>query len=318
MATVKVQTWADDLRLPCFVNAAETAGLLSSLDHLRKPAIPFQSKHVHALKRGLWYVLRRPADRARTGLLCVWPEQRCCAYISGEPPSVKRPTPRVALLRLRIDPQFFGIGSGMTVFAATLSATARRLWVEDTLIWKGRAIQEEESFSQRYQRAVQWLEHYAIMDSRLIDGIEIEMARWQALSAVEPDGTWELQSDEVGRRRLYWIANHAPAEYHSPTLAALPSPSPAVPSLDLGVASGPLVAIATRETGPEQWALASADGVSLGRLLVRTLTLSTELRSVKGNTARMEVVWNAAFGKWEARGQSTGLASHSSAFASTK
>ena len=316
MATpaVRVQTWADDLRLPCFVNATDTAELLSALDQLRKPAIPFQSKHLPALKRDAWFVLRRPADRARTGLLCVWPKQRCCAYISGDPPSPRRPTPRVALLRLRIDPQFYAC-EGMTVFAATLSASARRLWVEDTLVWKGRPVQEEETFRQRHRRGVQWLEHYAILDARLIDGLEVQAAPWQSLTALEPEGTWELvQADEPGRRRLYWIANHAPAEYQSPVLAAT-APIASVPQLDLGAATGPLVAIATRQSGPEQWAVSSADGKPLGRLLVRTLAISAELRAVKGNTTRVEVEWNSAFNKWEVKRLSTALAAHSSRFA---
>jgi hypothetical protein len=312
--SVKVQTWAEDLRLPCFVNAGDTVGLTTSLEHLRKSSIPFQSKHIPSLKRGPWYALRRPADRARTGLLCVWPEHRCCAYISGDPPSQRRPTPRVALLRLRVDPQFYA-ASGMTIFAATLSATARRLWVEDTLMWKGRPVVEEESFSRRWQRAVQWLEHYAMMDARLLDGLEVEMAAWQPLTAVEPEGIWEFQADEGGdRRRLYWIANHAPAEYQSPALHAAPAAA-AVPQLDLGAAAGPLVAIATREGSPDQWALASADGKSLGRLLVRTIALSAELRAIKGAIARVEVVWAPAFGKWEIKALSSALASHSTVFA---
>ena len=291
--------------------------LLTALDHLRKPSIPFQSKHIPALKRGPWYALRRPADRARTGLLCVWPEHRCCAYISGEPPSVKRPTPRIALLRLRIDPQFFAT-AGLTVFSATLSATARRLWVEDTLIWKGRPISEEEPFTKRWQRAVQWLEHYAIRDPRLLDGLEIEMAPWQPLTAVEPEGIWELQVDEPARRRLYWISNHAPPLYQSPTLGGAPVPPvAAIPELDLGEATGPLVAIAMREGGPDQWGLTSADGKQLGRLLVRTLTLSMGLRAIKGNVARVEVEWSAVFGKWEIKALSSALASHSTLFGLT-
>ena len=202
----------------------------------------------------------------------------------------------------------------MTVFAATLSATARRLWVEDTLVWKGRPIQEDETFRQRHRRAVQWLEHYAILDARLIDGLEVQAAPWQSLAALEPEGVWELtQADEPGRRRLYWIANHAPAEYQSPALAAA-APTASVPQLDLGAATGPLVAIATRQSGPEQWACASADGKQLGRLLVRTLAVSAELRAVKGNTTRVEVEWNAAFSKWEVKRLSTALAAHSSRF----
>lgn len=308
---VKVQTWGDDLRLPCFINAAETAGLLVELEPLRRQSTPFQSKHVPALKRNTWFALKRPADRTRTGLLCVWPDQQCCVYISGEPPTAKRPTPRVALLRLRVDPQFFAPGAGLTVFAASLSAAARRLWVEDTLIWKGRNV-SDETFTTRFRMASQWLEHYCILDPRLVSGIEIEMARWEQLDHIVPTGTWELQADEASRRRLLWIANHAdtPLDHAltaAPSTAAAPA---AAPKLD----GGPLVAIATRESGPDQWGLTSADGVSLGKALIRTLEISSAMRSLKNSTARVEVMWNSVFKKWEIREISTGLASHSANF----
>lgn len=309
--TVKVQTWGDDLRLPCFISAAETAGLLSELEPLRRQSTPFQSKHVPALKRNTWFALKRPADRTRTGLLCVWPDQQCCVYISGEQPSAKRPTPRVALLRLRVDPQFFAPGTGLTVFAASLSAAARRLWVEDTLIWKGRHVSNDETFTTRFRMASQWLEHYCILDPRLVSGIDVEMAPWEPLDRVTPTGVWELlQADEAGRRRLLWIANHSDmhVEY------AVPAAVVAVPKLD----GGPLVAVATREAGPEQWGLASADGVSLGRALIRTLDISNTMRSLKSPTARVEVTWNSTFQKWEIREISTGLASHSANFDASK
>lgn len=315
---VKVQTWGDDLRLPCFVNAAETAGLLVELEPLRRQSSPFQSKHVPSLKRNTWFALKRPADRTRTGLLCVWPDNQCCVYISGEQPTAKRPMPRVALLRLRVDPQFFALGTGLTVFAASLSAAARRLWVEDTLVWKGRNITNDETFTTRFRMASQWLEHYCILDPRLISGIDIEMARWEPLDRVVPSGVWELQADEAGRRRLLWIANHADTTFdstitHVPATAT-PATAAAVPKLD----GGPLIAIATREAGPDQWALTSADGVSLGKALIRTLAVSSALRSMKSPVTRVEVAWNSSFQKWEVREINMGLASHSANFDASK
>jgi len=305
--TIKVQTWGDDLRLPCFINPAETAGLLTELEHLRRPTIPFQSKHLPSLKRNKWYVLSRPVDKTRTGLLVIWPAQQCCIYVSGEPMSNKRPNQRIALLRLRIDPQMIADGVGLTVFAATLSSSARRLWVEDTLIWKGRNLLAEEVFSKRWRLAVQWMEHYCILDPRLLGGIEIEMAKWQPLSKMRPERVWELQSDDVGQRRHLWIARHADITEgpESPSTSAA-----TVPILD----SGPLIATASRGTGPEQWELSSADGVGLGRALVRTLRISELMRSSKSNTMRVEVVWNEGFKKWEVMGKSDSLSSHSTAF----
>ena len=260
------------------------------------------------MKRNVWFALRRPADRARTGLLWIWPARGCCVFIGAGP------HPRIALLRLRVDPQFFTAGTGHTVFAATLSATQRKLWIEDVLMWKGREVVEQEPFTRRWQLARQWLEHYCILDPRLLGGLDLELAQWQPLTAVQPDGVWEFQSDAPGRR-LLWIARHTDSLTASPALGPVAAPSPIVaPKLD----DGPLVAVATRASGPEQWMLASADGVSLGRALVRTLTVSTALRAVKGSTVRVEVDWQPEFQKWEVRSVSGDLASHSAVFAARK
>jgi len=68
------------------------------------------------------------------------------------------------------------------------------------------------------------------------------------------------------------------------------------------IENGPLVAVATRDTGPEQWMLTSSDGVSLGRALIRRLAVSTTMRSSKANTVRVQVEWVAQFKKWEIYG----------------
>jgi hypothetical protein len=119
-------------------------------------------------------------------------------------------------------------------------------------------------------------------------------------------GVWELQPEGAGRKRMLWMENRG-----SPVLSSMPPPEPTVaaPVLDL---AGPLVAVATREAGPEQWSLASADGSALGRALIRTLAVSSELRSSK--VARVEVAWASEFKKWEVLAVSQGLASHSSFF----
>ena len=345
-ATVKPAPWGDDLRLPTFTNPTDTATLLTDLEPYRRTSQPFQSKHLPALKRNVWYALRRPADRARSGLLVVWPAVGACVYLSGEPATSKRHGGynRVALLRLRVDPQFYAAGTGMTVFAATLSPSTRRLWVEDVLVWKGRTVAADETFQERWRLATQWVEHYCIQDPRLLGGLELELAPWQALENVEPEGSWDfLCADMAGARRLWWIARHAeaPAPVVAPTppssgvpvpssstlassSSALPtrSSSSALPTRPSSSAprdpAAPLVAIATREPGPDRWGLASADGVALGHALVRTLKVSSALRTQKTNTVRVDVVWTPAFSKWEIVGLSSDVASHSSFFAAAK
>jgi len=257
--TIKVQTWADDLRLPCFINAAETTGLLQELEPLRLSlsSFPFQSKHLPALKRNNWFVLRRPSSKERSGLVVVWPEQKCCVYISGNANKL-----RIALLRIRIDPQFLADGVGLTVFAATLISSTRKLLLEDTLMWKGRHVLDDDIFSVRWALAVQWIEHYCLLDPRLISGVEIEIAKWLPLCKLRPDHAWEIQPDEAGRKRMLWLGFR-----HAETFAVSPRESPRSPdaSAFAPTLDGPLVAMAQRDSGPEQWLLSAGDGSSLGR-----------------------------------------------------
>jgi hypothetical protein len=244
--------------------------------------------------------MKRPAEKS--GLVVIWPAKKCCIYISGDVPTHKRPEPRIALLRLRIDPQFLAADSGLTVFSATLSSARRRLTLDDTLMWKGRRILDTETFSKRWGRAVQWVEHYCLLDPRLMGGIEIEMARWESLDHLRSEQSWELQPDEVGRKRFLWIANHS-----APSTPQGAPPTSVAPVLD-----GPLVAHATRDTGPEQWMLHAGDGTALGRALIRTLVVSTAMRSAKG-VVSVEVSWNSTFGKWEILGISDSLVTESGA-----
>lgn len=298
--STKLQNWGDDLRLPTVL---ETESILKQVESLRRTPIPLQSKHLPALKRNVWYTLRRPADKSRTGMLCILPREQCCVYVSAEP---KRPIPRVALLRLRVNPQFFAADVGPTVFAATMSAASRKLWIEDVILWKGAAIHEEKSFKARWELAVQWIEHYCTLDSRLISGLDVEMAAWQALEDMEADGVWDLLQDQTGYRRLLWIPVRTPPT-PTPTPSLLPSSPMLTPSSTPSLRAspcpefeeGPLVAVAIKESGPDQWSLKSADNVSLGRALIRTMTVSSALRATDGIDVRVEVKWNPIFKKWE-------------------
>ena len=317
----KMQTWGDDLRLPSITLPSQ---LMGELEPLRRISAPFQSKHLAALKRNTWFALKRPSDRSRTGLLVICPEHKACIYVQGGPSG----NPRVALLRLRVDSQFMGPAVGLTVFAATLSPAARRLWIEDVIQWKGSRVQEVKTFTQRFSLVQQWLNHHYTPDPRMVSGIEVSPAPWTSLASVRPDGVWDFQQDDVGHKRLFWLGTKAPvtsavtstvtsavtsAVTSSVTSSVVTPPSSpsstCVEATPVPVQSkGPLIAIATRESGPDQWALSAADGTQLGRALIRRFQVSSELRSLEGKP-RVEVQWATAFGKWEIVGLSTGAAS---------
>lgn len=299
--TIRPQVWGDNVRLPTFMAAAtELRSLFEAIEPLQKPVNPFQSRHLPSLKRDLWYVLQRPADKSRSGFLCIWPQGGCCVFIGHK---------KTVLLRLRIDPELLAKDAGLTVFAATLSSRDRALTIEDTLQWRGLP-SHDKSFTERFVLANQWFEHYCIADSRLLGGIQVKMATWGPLDTIlraergaEPGGVWDLQANDARRPRLLWISNaRGPSLPSTPVLSGVPV-VPAVSDLTLNPISlimdtSPLVATAKKESGPEQWSLWSSDGVSLGRGLIRRLDISAALRSSTVAVA-VEVAWAPSFNKWE-------------------
>ena len=303
------QLWADNLRLPC-LSPEESSVLISGLSPPRQ-SIPFQRKHLPSLKRNVWFALKRPADRARTGYLCIIPERKLCIYVSGDPPSKKFQVPRVAILRIRVDPQFFEAGKP-TVMEATLSARDRKLRIEDVNQWKGRIL-DAESFTARWSLAKQWLDHYCISNPNHL-GFEIELAPWVPLCGVRPEGVWEFQEDDARKRRLRWISREdtvvpviadVVADVVTEVITIVPINKP------VAIASKPASA------GPDQWDLTTSDGESLGRALIRTIDISKTLRETK-QTVRLEVMWNSVFNKWEAVNITVASASSSEIFAKYK
>jgi hypothetical protein len=130
---------------------------------------------------------------------------------------------------------------------------------------------------------------------------------------VKPEGVWELQVDDAIKQRFLWIANQ--------TVSSVPEPLPLPPVATAPILEapvGPLVALANRDVGPEQWVLSSSDGVSLGRALIRTLAISDRLRSLKAKTVRVEVVWVSTFNKWEIKDVSEAPIVHSTIFEAAK
>ena len=307
-AQLKMLSWGDDLRLPTFTDPEESASIVSQLNEYRSPSIPFQSKHLPSLKRNVWYALKRPDDRSRSGLLCVWPIKKCCIFVLGK---------KVAVIRLRVDSQL--MCGGITLFVATLSPSSRKLWIEDTLSWKGQTL-EHEPFSKRWSIAKQWIDNYVIPDSNLISGIELDIGKWGPLSTIQPDGSWDLMADD-SRTRLYWRDLPSQTEQHIESVHPIEKKCPADKVMvdKISVEKAPVVAVAKRilGAGPDQWSLLSSDGISIGKALIRKMNVSALLRE-SSEPPCVEVSWNTDFNKWEIVSIHSGPASKSSFFGTPK
>jgi hypothetical protein len=212
-----------------------------------------------------------------------------------------------------------GPAAGLTVFSATLSPAARRLWIEDVIQWKGARLQEQKSFTQRWSLVQQWLKHHYTPDPRMISGIEVAPAAWTSLASVRPDSSWDLQQDTAGQKRLFWLGMKAPVVPVTSAVVSTATSAPSSPSSTRVVVhaqpviNGPLIAFATKDTGPDQWILSAADGTTLGRALIRRFQISSDLRSATGKP-HVEVQWATEFGKWEIVGLTTGVASPKAKF----
>lgn len=330
-----IQHWGrgDNLRLPVITDSYEIDMIMNLVvPYQKKLSQSFQSRHLSTLKRNKWFVLKRPTCRTRTGLLAVLPEKACCLYIGFHNAKQSTKSP-IAILRLRVDPQFFAPGTGITVFSATLSAQFRALQIEDVLVWKGMPIRETKVFEERLLMASQWLNHYCVADPKLIGGIRLSIAEWGGLCELKEkgEGVWEFIENTVGAPRLLWIPQSA--SQTGLTNSSLQRKDERIPkqSTRLLCDSSPLERIdetipnkndllptvivtelviqpaikqkvwAIPSGGPELWNLVTQEGLSLGRALIRKMAISTALRDASKSNSQISVdaIWNATFKKWE-------------------
>jgi hypothetical protein len=143
---------------------------------------------------------------------------------------------------------------------------------------------------------------------------------------VDPPKRYSTSADDVGRTPLIWSVHHKELVPSPPRLQTTQETQENQEQKNQGqkeqenqikapvIDNGPLVAVATRDTGPEQWILTTSDNVSLGRALIRRLAVSTAMRSVKMNTVRVQVEWVPSFKKWEIYGTTDLLARSSTSF----
>ena len=296
----RMAVWDEDIRLPFLQQLPPDLATLISTSPNPYPA-PFQSSSLPALKRTVWFVLQRPQDYSRSGLLIVAGKD-CYLAVSGK--STKRNSIqigkhhfRIVKLNIQVDPATSHVAP--TVFIATLTPQFKQIWIEDVISWKGRPL--ADCFKARWTLASKWLESACWYESRQIGGLEMKMAPWQPLSAMTQHGTWYLQEDQVGSRRFMWSSQGTQKSKESKESKESQQSTATIaqePQQSTATLTGPPVALATRDTAPEQWWLSAGDGSRLGRALIRTLAVSDLMRP-HTNPVRVHIRWSPTFDKWE-------------------
>jgi hypothetical protein len=284
------------------------------------------------LKRAPFFVLENES-RAEPGFLVFLPEKpaiylqqrrgrdggrRWCAYT----------------LRLRVSS--FVSECGGTVLLARLDDVMHGLQLEDVWLWRGEAVYESKTFTDRRSLLREFVERHWVPDARLLGGILTTVAAYKSLEefAARKESRWkecysvEFVPDAPGRRRMVLYLEERVEAASGPAglkqerrgvgapgvgaigTAAVPPPSAAPPSLEIGsgvptptlappVAVRRAKAVAVDKL-PDVYDLYGEDGFPISRASVQQFALSQQLRAKIGaGEAWVLARWKADFGGYE-------------------
>jgi len=226
------------------------------------------------LQKGIFYVIENEGN-AEPGFL---------VFLPGQAPVFLQTKTKAAppcTLRMRVSPSM-GEGGG-SVLIATLDLIQHSLRIEDVWMWKGVAIYDSESYSQRREKLKDFVERYWVPDTRLLGGITATILNPKSISKaftnISPSvHTFELIPEMAGKRRM-WIP---PAEKSTPATFKSPEKiAPIVPSVITASSSnGPQRVLAKPvDKMPDIYDIFSSSGESLGKASVQQFSLSQRLRS---------------------------------------
>ena len=284
------------------------------------------SRKLNVLKSSQMCASKRPGP-ARSGYLCFYPKMKVAVFVEDAErrgPAAPEPRPpRTAVLRMRHSPSVYNTGGA--VFAATLAISDSTLWLEDVLAMDGKNIWNDEPFSRRWQRLRNWFLQDWSEDMALQRGLAIKARELLPLEKFrsEPGDVWEFIPEDAQRRRLIWkdrrLNNIVLSSYpqkpkpqrpqqHKPEPA--PEPVQQQQTTKVGIldtyfpalptaGNGALVAIAKKDlSGPDVYALSSADGKHLSIAVIRKMQISLEMRK-HAEPVHVRVEWNSSFDRWE-------------------
>lgn len=170
--------------------------------------------------------------------------------------------------------------SNTAIFTACLDKSDGYLWLEDILVWQGKNIHREQTFTSRRSLMKSFLEHHWMPDVRAAGGLHIRVSNYKPLEELKnySDQTawWaiDLCPDMPDRRRIRLKAS--------------------------GGNYSTLVAEIRPVTGlPDVYELWSAENQCVGRAAIQELALSKVIREkVAQEKVYVEVDWNDSFQKF--------------------
>ena len=199
-------------------------------------------------------------------------------------------------LRMRVSPSV-GNGGG-SVLIATLDLIQHTLRIEDVWMWKGVAMYDSQTYSERRKVLKEFVEHCWIPDARLLGGITTTILNPKSIQAAFRGGallpvySYELIPEMAGKRRMWFpaeervVVNQAPLE--------LPVPKEAVNHAIQRVLAKPV------DKMPDIYDIYSPSGEHKGKASVQQFALSQRLRSeCKPEGIWVTVEWREEFNGFE-------------------
>jgi hypothetical protein len=242
------------------------------------------------LSKGTFYVIENEGI-SDPGFLVFLPKQ---------PPvflHTKTNAPPPCTLRMRASPEL-GNGGG-TILIATLDLVQHTLRIEDVWMWKGVAIYDSQSYSERRKVLKEFVEHNWIPDARLLGGITTTILNPKSIQgafgggALPPVYSYELVPEMAGKRRMWFLAEEKVVVKRAP-LELLP-----VVKQEAAGGSQRLLAKPVDKM-PDIYDIYSETGEHKGKASVQQFALSQRLRSeCKPEGIWVTVEWREEFNGFE-------------------
>jgi hypothetical protein len=196
-------------------------------------------------------------------------------------------------MRLRISDSLRSEGA---IFSAYLTRDSpRRCVIEDILVWKGEAVWNKRTFSDRWNNLMSEFAAHHFRSDPSLQGFVVELAKYVSVhSLTEPSekDVLELVPEAAGVKRFIWMPPRPPA-------ASFVAPS--APGTSSTTVSDTFSVLKEVGMGPDVYAVYRGE-TRLGLALVRTLAVSKALRSAAGSVgqkARIRAEHNKTFDKYE-------------------
>lgn len=232
-----------------------------------------------------------------SGFLTIVPGLGYAVYL---PPVAAKIGPQ--RIRMRLSERVLRDGA---IFSA-YTTRDKRIIVEDILVWAGDSVWHRKTFEDRWNKLLrEFVARDFVNDPVLQHGYAVELANHMPVQTIgEPEDGQLLEfiPNSANQKRWIWMPSARMSE-RTPTPQIMPTPTAVVgprPNRPAVVSDAAVEHTVRKETslGPDVYSVWKGDE-RLGTALIRTLSISKQLRLSSAEAIHVRTEWNRQFEKWE-------------------